>query len=158
VLAIAVLVLSGLSIPAPAIASSLPELFTNGGFGVRPKTPLHLSGDSTVYFAGAGGFGGRRATRSVSWTSWNAHAAVGRGALYLNNCEPDCARGKFIGYPGTLRAFSVKPRIFVGFVGSKFVRIAITFRHAGSLQTATFRFEEKESFAGWIASTILRLP
>ena len=135
---------------------SLPELFTDGSFGVRPKTPLHLSGDSTIYFAGSGGFG--HSSHSISWTRWNGHEAVGRGALYLNNCEPDCARGAFIPYPGTIRAFDVKPRIFVGFVGRKFVRLTISFRSAGHSQAIAYRFLEEGGFTGWQTNTTLRLP
>lgn len=38
----------------------------------------------------------------MTWSSWGAHTASGRGILRQNNCTPNCAAGKFINYRGTV--------------------------------------------------------
>jgi hypothetical protein len=36
--------------------------------------------------------------KMVRWSSWGGKDAVGRGYLYLNDCQPDCAAGHFHSY------------------------------------------------------------
>ena len=38
----------------------------------------------------------------MSWTTWGATSATGRGILRQNNCTPNCASGKFIDYRATV--------------------------------------------------------
>lgn len=35
----------------------------------------------------------------MSWSSWDASRAAGRGSLWLNLCKPNCAEGKYAYYP-----------------------------------------------------------
>jgi hypothetical protein len=45
---------------------------------------------------------------SVTWSVWTRKKAVGTGTGQINNCKPDCARGKTKTAPMRLRA--TKPR------------------------------------------------
>src|SRR4051794_38491898 len=36
--------------------------------------------------------------RHLKWSSWGARSAHGRGIASINNCEPNCAHGKFVPY------------------------------------------------------------
>jgi hypothetical protein len=49
---------------------------------VRPGT-FYFFCDGSGYFA------------DLKWSSWNAAMASGTGVEYLDNCEPNCAAGKF---------------------------------------------------------------
>lgn len=44
-------------------------------------------GDGAVYLAVS------------SWSQWSAASAAGLGAVYVDNCQPDCATGHFARYP-----------------------------------------------------------
>jgi hypothetical protein len=48
------------------------------------------------------GDGNSRLT-SLSWTRWDATAAVGQGYNAVNDCAPYCAAGTFRSYPVTVR-------------------------------------------------------
>jgi hypothetical protein len=49
---------------------------------VRPRT-------FDLFCDGSGSFTGLR------WNTWNASMATATGVLYLDNCEPDCAQGRW---------------------------------------------------------------
>jgi hypothetical protein len=36
--------------------------------------------------------------KNVTWTTWNKSQAIGTGMLGFDNCEPDCATGKYTYY------------------------------------------------------------
>ncbi|HEY0933102.1 MAG TPA: hypothetical protein VGD91_05085 [Trebonia sp.] len=41
---------------------------------------------------------GSRYVNSLTWDSWGGAQATSEGTLYVNDCQPDCASGKFTGY------------------------------------------------------------
>ena len=47
-----------------------------------------------IYFSGDSG----NIVSNITWTSWTAHSAVGRGTWQYNNCNPDCAEGRLTPY------------------------------------------------------------
>jgi hypothetical protein len=108
---------------ATSAAGTLPaaptELTGNGGLSVRPAV-IGFTGDGTGYL---GGFTGRRAvphpSRSalrwaghLSWTAWSATEAQGRGAIWLNDGEPNDARGTFRPSAVKVRLFRVVNHVF----------------------------------------------
>lgn len=61
----------------------------------------------------------------LTYTSWRARSATGRGRLWINTCKPDCARGKFVHHPVRItmdRPVRVNHQL-------RFSRILVTFIH-----------------------------
>jgi hypothetical protein len=48
----------------------------------------------------------------MRWSQWNPTQATGHGAVWLNNCLPDCADGTFHAYPVTVYATQVRANVF----------------------------------------------
>jgi hypothetical protein len=42
---------------------------------------------------------GNLGVKKMAWTRWGDSSATGRGTLYENMCQPNCAEGKFADYP-----------------------------------------------------------
>lgn len=38
----------------------------------------------------------------ITWKTWGTKRATGKGTLYLNDCNPDCASGHFHGYSASV--------------------------------------------------------
>jgi hypothetical protein len=38
------------------------------------------------------------ALTGLSWPSWNAGSAIGKGTWHINGCVPSCAQGHFLTY------------------------------------------------------------
>jgi hypothetical protein len=86
-----------------ATATTLPGAIAYSGTAsssnpaVKPPY-IVFSGDSSHLFAGA-----RSVRTKIHWTSWTATGAVATGAaMWIDNCDPACADGRFYGYPVTL--------------------------------------------------------
>lgn len=93
---------------AGGTAATLPGLLTItrnvDGFVVRPAV-IGYTGDGTGYVGGFDG-GGRNHFGHITWLTWTKQAATGNGALWGDNCEPDCATGKFSPTPVKVRGFA----------------------------------------------------
>ncbi|MEU8980414.1 hypothetical protein ACFVXW_10390 [Streptomyces sp. NPDC058251] len=76
----------GLPSPAQVVAV---DCFS--GAQVRPGDFLLACGD-----------GNNRLT-ALHWSSWGAASATGSGIDAVNDCQPDCATGKFRSFPVTVR-------------------------------------------------------
>ncbi len=63
----------------------------------RPKTVAFACADLGWY-----------ATR-MRWTQWGGSVAVGTGTQYENTCTPDCADGRFVATPVTVRLYLRRP-------------------------------------------------
>jgi hypothetical protein len=63
---------------------------------VRPKT-IYDSGDSSGV------------VDHLVWSDWGGPEAHATGVQEVNNCTPDCASGKFTGYPATVTLAGLKP-------------------------------------------------
>lgn len=64
------------------------------GLQVRPAR-ITYTGDGTGFLGGARV---RDQHGGIRWSSWTPAIARGAGFNQLDDCEPDCARGKFHGY------------------------------------------------------------
>jgi hypothetical protein len=64
------------------------------GLQVEPAT-ITYTGDGTGFLGGANV---RDRNSGIHWTKWTPRVALGSGFNQLNNCNPDCAGGKFRGY------------------------------------------------------------
>lgn len=74
----------------PVVAKFVPAKIYAATCGItKPPAPtqIYVSCDSTAEL------------RQATWSTWNNERADGKGELALNNCQPDCARGKFTLYP-----------------------------------------------------------
>jgi hypothetical protein len=98
--------LDGYAPPPP-----LPTLVNpwTGKFAVRPGE-IGLSGDGSSFLAGARQHGRQRRSNPnwagrIAWSSWTATQAIGSGANWHDNCEPDCASGHYYPSPVRLRAY-----------------------------------------------------
>ena len=58
------------------------------------EIPLHKPDYITLTCADGG-----MSVREIKWQSWGSKEAVGTGIYAENNCQPDCASGKFIKTP-----------------------------------------------------------
>ena len=85
------LVLVG-SAGASSTSSGAPSVLTCAGKAViRPTSYVLACADANAYF------------NSLRWTIWNKTTATATATFVQNNCEPNCAAGKFIRYPATLK-------------------------------------------------------
>jgi hypothetical protein len=90
-------------IPAPGRNSSGREAKIAAVPPASPLPVLHV-GDWTGTDPSSIGFsadGGNIVTR-ITWSSWTAAGARGRGTSYLNNCVPNCAQGTTATVPATI--------------------------------------------------------
>jgi hypothetical protein len=61
--------------------------------GLTPKhepAALLMSADGSLY------------AKDVTWSGWGTATATGHGVAEANNCQPDCAEGKFSAHPVTI--------------------------------------------------------
>jgi hypothetical protein len=142
-LALAVLGCLTGALAAQAPAGSLPTLLGSNapsktGFFVRPAEIVY-TGDGTGILGGfdrkAHGPFGR-----LNWSSWTATRALGSGAVWLDNCDPSCAGGKFSPYAVKLQAF--RP------VGGHFTRLTFTYTYKGKTVTDRWGLQHLKG-AGW---------
>jgi hypothetical protein len=92
---------------ASAGAAGLPGLFTGTGHGsqfvVRPAQIVY-TGDGSGVLGGFSGHGPLPRFGRMTWSSWTSIQALGSGAVWLDDCMPNCAQGKFHPYTVTVHA------------------------------------------------------
>lgn len=122
----AVIGLGSLLAGAPAGAATSPVLVDCTGTGVTKPSSI------TIACADAG-----VAITKISWSSWKASSAKGKGTLTVNTCEPTCAAGNNETYPvrislGGLASAPGKPDVFS--------QVRLTFTNGGPamLNTGTY--------------------
>jgi hypothetical protein len=86
------------SLPPPTVAFGIPGQ-PPSFLGTKP-TAIYFSTDLTV------------SIRGITWSSWGASGATGRGTWYLVNCTPDCATGPIQKYPATLTISNAQNGLF----------------------------------------------
>jgi hypothetical protein len=95
-------------LPSCASAAGLPGLLTNTGgrpFVVRPAQVIY-TGDGSGVLGGFTGKGPLRRFGALRWSSWGRHQALGSGAVWLDDCIPNCAKGTFHPYAVRVHAFA----------------------------------------------------
>jgi hypothetical protein len=55
----------------------------------KPKS-ITTSGDGSAY------------VDRLSWTGWGTAQATATGSLHIDDCNPNCAQGKYTAYPATV--------------------------------------------------------
>jgi hypothetical protein len=127
--ALAIVVIGSLLFPAIASAH-LPTLWTGfkvkHSFAVRPAE-ISYTGDSTGFLGGFDGTGTYPNYGSLSWSSWTHGSATASGAVWINDCNPDCAGGTFSPAAVTVTAFKAKQR--------HFRRLTIQYTYQGTAYT-----------------------
>jgi hypothetical protein len=131
----------------PAALAALPGVTSEGTAApkVRPRTIVY-TGDGSALFAGAQAVS-KTDFGSIQWSKWTKKKAHGSGGNWLNDCKPDCARGKFHSYPVTLSLS--RPRKVVG--KHVFTRMTVTYTqnlppHAAMTTTWKLRHSGKAFF------------
>lgn len=71
----------------------------------------------------------------VTWSRWAARSASGKGDLFVNDCTPRCAKGRFTAHPATVRLSRVRT---TKRYGRLFSRARITYSAKGARRTLTF--------------------
>ena len=64
---------------------------------IRPKSFVLTCADDNSYLTG------------LSWSSWNAGSALGKGTWHINDCLPNCAQGHFLAYPVDVTFWRSRP-------------------------------------------------
>jgi hypothetical protein len=64
----------------------------------KPETIMIYCGDGGAYID------------KIEWDSWSQEGASGTGEYYKNLCEPDCADGKIVHAPVSVRLSELTPR------------------------------------------------
>ncbi len=101
-----VVALAAALIPAAALAASLPKLAVGDSsrFSVRPHY-IELSADGSLFVGGSKSSSNK--IGAIGWSSWGSARARAGGYLWVNNCKPNCAAGKFSGHKVSIAASNV---------------------------------------------------
>ncbi len=103
-------------IPAAAQArAKLPLLPTDAStrhnLQVRPFV-IDFTGDGSGWLGGFDGSGRYPHWGHLHWSQWSSTQATGHGAVWIDDCQPDCAAGTFPAYPVTIYANRVRANVF----------------------------------------------
>jgi hypothetical protein len=113
-------------VPAAHAQIPLPRLPTGlaPALQVRPAV-IGYTGDGSGWLGGSDGHGHGRRNRfgHLHWTRWTPTAATGHGAVWIDDCTPDCAAGTFRAYAATVSVS--RPRAGV------FRRLTLRYRYHG---------------------------
>lgn len=140
-LASAVLGAGGLAAVQPAQAQTTPKVLTYDSsttFARRPAT-IGYTGDGTG-FVGKRPWGARPG--HLTWTKWNKKRAKGRGTIWLNRCEPNCAEGTFHKVTGSLTL--TKPK------RHRFRQLHIHFKDGGHTYNDVRRLRHFGDYYRWM--------
>ncbi len=96
-LLVAALAASGAAVASAASSASSAIKITNCTHAVtKPRSLTLACADANTLL------------RSLSWSSFGSATARAQGTLETNACTPNCASGKFVKYPVTVRASGVR--------------------------------------------------
>lgn len=79
---------------APTVRYAIPACYSH--YGLPEERPE----DATILYCADGG----AQLTHLTWSSWGADGAVGKGILSVRTCVPSCAEGGTIGYPVVVAA------------------------------------------------------
>jgi hypothetical protein len=127
--ALAVCISGAVFVPRTPGSVELPRLLGDGPDGrltwqVRPAS-IAYTGDGSGILGGFDGTGARHASHPghLTWQTWTRKQATGSGAVWADDCTPDCAEGKFTAHAVRVRAF--RP------VRGHFTRLTLRYRYHG---------------------------
>ena len=93
----------------------------NHDLQVRPSV-VDYTGDGSGVLGGFDGTG-RGHYGHLRWTRWTATQALGHGAVWIDDCAPDCATGTFRPYAVTVQASLPRANVFR--------RLTLRYRYGG---------------------------
>lgn len=109
-----------------AASTGLPRLLADGPhwryrWEIRPAHIVYTGDGSGVL----GGFDGTNAAHPghLTWTSWTQQRAQATGAVWIDDCSPDCANGTFTAH--AVRVVAFRP------LNGRFTRVTLTYRYHG---------------------------
>lgn len=76
----------------PASATSSLKVTNCNKAASKPKQLTLTCGDGNTYL------------KSLSWSSFGGTTAQGKGTFVTNTCKPNCASGKNVSYPASVKA------------------------------------------------------
>jgi hypothetical protein len=85
-----ILMVGALATPGAGAATPTRVLTCTDTVASKPTTYTLSCADANAGWTG------------MTWSSWSATTATGRGILRQNDCTPNCAAGKFINYRATV--------------------------------------------------------
>ena len=139
--------------PAAGGAAGLPGLLTGTGsktpFAVRPAA-IYYTGDSTGVLGGFDGNGRYPNYGHLNWSSWTQTAALGSGAVWLDNCTPNCAQGTFSPYAVTVEATAPE--------AGHFTRLTLHYAFQGNQVTDIRGVEKSGSFYTYVTVGFVVTP
>ena len=118
-----------LVVAAAASAATLPGVVADGGTVTKGKNVLGrprqivYTGDGSGVLGGFTGKGPLPRFGRLLWPNWTDTQAQGSGAVWLDDCAPNCAEGSFHPYAAKVRALA--PR------SGHFTRLTLNYDHNG---------------------------
>jgi hypothetical protein len=105
-----------LMVAAPASAAAKPRLLARDSSNALMLRPgqLVISGDASEIVGGTGWTqgSGLASFGRIRWSAFNRREAVGRGFLWVNDCDPNCADGTFQQHTAWIHASSVTRSLY----------------------------------------------
>lgn len=127
-----------------AASARVPNLWTGfaarHSFAVQPPE-VSYTGDSTGFLGGFDGTGVFPSYGSLTWTSWTRRLATATGAVWVNDCVPDCAGGSFSPSAVTVSAFKPRKR--------HFRRLTLRYAYQGTQYTDRRVLHGRRGFYFW---------
>lgn len=105
-----------------ALPGALTQIEHSPPFVVRPAQIVY-TGDGSGVLGGFTGKGPLRNFGQLRWSTWNDSQARGAGAVWLDDCTPNCAEGTFHPYAVRVRVFAPQ--------GGHFTRLTLNYTYKG---------------------------
>jgi hypothetical protein len=103
-----------LALPAAA-AAARPNLLAISGFAVKPSAISTITGDGTEFLGDLNGHSG-----PLTWGTWSSSKAAGAGKIWINDGDPNVAKGHYHSHKAAIRASRVR--------SGHFTRMTVRFR------------------------------
>lgn len=120
-----------------------------------PEDPLQVeprvigyTGDGTGYLGGRKTPPGQGENGGLRWLSWGRRAAAARGYAWLNDCRPDCARGRFHPFRARIRVRRTRHGLFTRLIIKLRYRSRWVYDHR-SLRHVPGSYYEGEYYPGY---------
>lgn len=136
-LAGSVLAVAAAAAPAARLPTVLTQIGPGSTFAVRPAQII-FTGDGSGILGGFRPGGPNHHFGRLTWTRWSRREADGHGAVWLDDCEPNCAQGTFHAFAVKVRALDPRHGHFTvltlryTFAGKRVVDRRTLLRHGSS--------------------------
>jgi hypothetical protein len=126
-------------------SGGLPRLLADGPhfsltWQVRPAH-IGYTGDGSGVLGGFDGSGSAHPGHLV-WSMWTTTLARASGAVWIDDCNPDCATGKFSPY--AVKVVALRP------INGRFTRLTLTYTYKGKRQEDKRGIIFNTGFGAWM--------